>query len=107
MQINYLHAFIRTKDNKSLIVLLMSRSTLDLKQNYYYDIIYFYLSIEPAPNFVSLNLGLFICIKCSGHHRALGTRFSVTKSVLLDTFDDTKVKVNIKQILDENYLVSL
>jgi len=47
---------------------------------------------EPEPNFVSLNLGLFICIKCSGYHRALGTRFSVTKSILLDTFDDAKVK---------------
>ncbi|XP_057311231.1 arf-GAP with dual PH domain-containing protein 1-like [Hydractinia symbiolongicarpus] len=44
----------------------------------------------PPPDFISLNLGLFVCIKCSGVHRSLGTRYSSIKSIHLDTFDTEK-----------------
>ncbi|XP_075477833.1 putative ADP-ribosylation factor GTPase-activating protein AGD11 isoform X2 [Primulina tabacum] len=38
----------------------------------------------PDPKWVSLNVGAFICIKCSGAHRSLGVHISKVLSVKLD-----------------------
>ncbi|XP_073144934.1 probable ADP-ribosylation factor GTPase-activating protein AGD11 isoform X2 [Henckelia pumila] len=38
----------------------------------------------PDPKWVSLNIGAFICIKCSGAHRSLGVHISKVLSVKLD-----------------------
>ena len=40
------------------------------------------------PSRASINLGVFICIKCSGVHRELGTHISKIKSVNLDIWSD-------------------
>ncbi|OZJ06963.1 hypothetical protein BZG36_00070 [Bifiguratus adelaidae] len=37
------------------------------------------------PEWVSLNLGVLICIECSGIHRSLGTHISKVRSLTLDT----------------------
>eukprot|EP00429_Kryptoperidinium_foliaceum_P130267 CAMPEP_0176268870 /NCGR_PEP_ID=MMETSP0121_2-20121125/43901_1 /TAXON_ID=160619 /ORGANISM="Kryptoperidinium foliaceum, Strain CCMP 1326" /LENGTH=140 /DNA_ID=CAMNT_0017608985 /DNA_START=28 /DNA_END=446 /DNA_ORIENTATION=+ len=37
-----------------------------------------------APRWASVNLGILVCIDCSGAHRNLGTHISVVKSVTLD-----------------------
>ncbi|GMM28747.1 GTPase-activating protein [Martiniozyma asiatica (nom. inval.)] len=48
------------------------------------------------PRWASWNLGIFICIRCSGIHRSLGTHISKVKSVDLDTWTEPQVQNMLK-----------
>ncbi|KAK9466650.1 hypothetical protein V1512DRAFT_263129 [Lipomyces arxii] len=44
------------------------------------------------PRWASWNLGVFICIRCSGIHRSMGTHISRVKSVDLDSWTDEQLQ---------------
>ncbi|XP_076015951.1 arf-GAP with coiled-coil, ANK repeat and PH domain-containing protein 1 [Genypterus blacodes] len=48
---------------------------------------------EPGPDWASINLGITLCIVCSGIHRSLGVHFSKVRSLTLDTWEPELVKL--------------
>ncbi|KAI8912239.1 putative GTPase activating protein for Arf-domain-containing protein [Powellomyces hirtus] len=48
---------------------------------------------ERGPRWASTNLGCFLCIRCGGLHRKLGTHISKIKSVTLDSWSPEQLEV--------------
>lgn len=48
--------------------------------------------VSKNPRWASWSLGIFICIRCSGIHRSMGTHISKVKSVDLDSWTDEEVQ---------------
>uniref|UniRef100_A0A4W4DS14 Arf-GAP with coiled-coil, ANK repeat and PH domain-containing protein n=1 Tax=Electrophorus electricus TaxID=8005 RepID=A0A4W4DS14_ELEEL len=48
---------------------------------------------EPGPDWASINLGITLCITCSGIHRSLGVHFSKVRSLTLDSWEPELVKL--------------
>jgi stromal membrane-associated protein len=46
----------------------------------------------PDPRWASWNIGVFVCIRCSGIHRSMGTHISRVKSVDLDAWTDEQLQ---------------
>lgn len=46
---------------------------------------------SPDPKWASTNIGVFICLKCCGVHRSLGTHISKVLSVTLDEWSDDEI----------------
>lgn len=53
-----------------------------------------------APEWAVVNLGIFVCIDCSGIHRNLGTHISKVRSVRLDKWSDELI-VTLKAVGNE------
>ncbi|PWY91951.1 ArfGap-domain-containing protein [Aspergillus sclerotioniger CBS 115572] len=64
---------------KSLLKLDQNKTCADCKRNKH-------------PRWASWNLGIFICIRCSGIHRGMGTHISRVKSVDLDSWTDEQLQ---------------
>ncbi|KAH7032163.1 putative GTPase activating protein for Arf-domain-containing protein [Macrophomina phaseolina] len=64
---------------KSLVKLEANKSCADCKRNKH-------------PRWASWNLGVFVCIRCSGIHRGMGTHISRVKSVDLDSWTDEQLQ---------------
>ncbi|XP_021888466.1 probable ADP-ribosylation factor GTPase-activating protein AGD13 [Carica papaya] len=50
----------------------------------------------PDPKWASANIGVFICLKCCGVHRSLGTHVSKVLSVTLDDWSDDEIDAMIE-----------
>ncbi|KAL2217504.1 hypothetical protein M432DRAFT_440463 [Thermoascus aurantiacus ATCC 26904] len=68
---------------KNLLKLECNKTCADCKRNKH-------------PRWASWNLGIFICIRCSGIHRGMGTHISRVKSVDLDSWTDEQLQNVIK-----------
>lgn len=44
------------------------------------------------PKWVSINIGVFLCIQCAGVHRHLGTHISQMRSIMMDVFSKDEEK---------------
>ncbi|KAK3316187.1 hypothetical protein B0H66DRAFT_518973 [Apodospora peruviana] len=64
---------------KSLLKLESNKVCADCKRNKH-------------PRWASWNLGVFVCIRCSGIHRGMGTHISRVKSVDLDSWTDEQLQ---------------
>ncbi|KAK2761735.1 hypothetical protein FQN54_001563 [Arachnomyces sp. PD_36] len=68
---------------KSLLKLECNKICADCKKNKH-------------PRWASWNLGVFVCIRCSGIHRGMGTHISRVKSVDLDAWTDEQLQSILK-----------
>ncbi|XP_027185911.1 ADP-ribosylation factor GTPase-activating protein AGD12-like [Coffea eugenioides] len=50
----------------------------------------------PDPKWASANIGVFICLKCCGVHRSLGSHISKVLSVTLDEWSDDEIESMIE-----------
>lgn len=46
---------------------------------------------RPSPSWASMNLGVFVCITCSGCHREIGVHVTKIKSINLDLWPKEKL----------------
>ena len=54
--------------------------------------IFFSNNLFLDPEWASINLGVFICISCSGSHRNLGSHVSKVRSCILDIWEPETVE---------------
>ncbi|VDP81520.1 unnamed protein product [Echinostoma caproni] len=53
---------------------------------------------RPDPEWVSVNLGVLICLECCGAHRELGVHCSRTQSLLMDDLSTNQLLVNTAMV---------
>jgi hypothetical protein len=58
---------------------------------------------DEDPTWASINLGILICVECSGVHRSLGSHVSKVRSCMLDKWEPETMMVSKKK----NWIVKI
>ncbi|ESO91406.1 hypothetical protein LOTGIDRAFT_153844 [Lottia gigantea] len=64
----------------------------------------------PDPRWASINLGITLCIECSGIHRSFGVHMSKVRSLTLDAWDPEQIKVMMElgnEVINRIYVAKL
>ncbi|KAK9458639.1 uncharacterized protein V1516DRAFT_682221 [Lipomyces oligophaga] len=48
---------------------------------------------DPSTGWASWNIGVFLCMRCAGIHRKMGTHISKIKSVTMDTWSSDQIRI--------------
>ena len=48
------------------------------------------------PTWASANLGVYLCLNCSGVHRSLGTHITQVRSITMDAWFPDQIEVSVE-----------
>ena len=51
------------------------------------------------PTWASANLGVYLCLNCSGVHRSLGTHITQVRSITMDAWFPDQIEVSVGRLL--------
>jgi hypothetical protein len=57
------------------------------------DLAFWWSCVYLDPTWASINLGLLLCLECSGVHRSLGSHITKVRSLTLDNWDTKLLEV--------------
>ena len=85
---DFVHRFIMTSH-----VITWSKVNMKVHFIYLTSVIFDVTLFVAGPDWASINLGILVCIECSGIHRSLGVHVSKVRSLTLDKWEEQTVKV--------------
>ena len=58
-----------------------------------------YRLLSADPTWASANLGVYLCLNCSGVHRSLGTHITQVRSITMDAWFPDQIEVSVGRLL--------
>ena len=57
-----------------------------------------HVSAFAGPTWASANLGVYLCLNCSGVHRSLGTHITQVRSITMDAWFPDQIEVSVGRL---------